>query len=125
MGVELRPVFQPTLADVAYRSEGKALVDDLETLEDIAAEHGITPLSAFMESSGEDFEAGDDLDGDRTWFSAEDGMCAVRSLLEALENRSTQDLLSDAETILNDLEELARCLEAAVSRKAKFRLAVG
>jgi hypothetical protein len=139
MGVELRPVFRPTVRGLVYQAEGKALVDDLEALEEIAAAHGLTPLSAFMDprQPPEDFEPGEDFDGDpetyvdlacgpwTDWFPARDGLRAVRGLLKVLQDEAAQDRLSDAETVVFDLEELARCLQVAVSRKARFRLAVG
>jgi hypothetical protein len=138
MGVELQPVFQPAVPNRTYQAEGKALIDDLEALEEIAAEHGITPLSAFMDprQPPEDFEPDEDFDGDpetyldqacgpwTDWFPAAEGLRAVRSLLDVLQDDATRDSLSDAETVTHDLEELVRCLEAAVSRKARFRLAV-
>ena len=139
MGVEMRPVFQPALPGLVYQAEGKAVVDDLEALEGIASEYGVTPLSAFMDTRQppEDFEPDEDFDGDpetyldqacgpwSDWFPARDGLRAARGLLAALQDGSTRDSLSDAETVVQDLQELARCLEVAVSRNAKFRLAAG
>ena len=139
MGVELRPVFRPVLSGLVYQAEGKAVVDDLEALEKIASEHGITPLSAFLDprQPPENFEPDEDFDGDpetyldqacgpwTDWFPAPDGLRTVRGLLDALQNCSTRDRLSDAETVIFDLEELERCLKVAVSRPAKFRLAAG
>jgi len=138
MGVELQPVFQPSLRGLLYQAEGKALIDDLEELEALAAERGITPLSAFMDprEPPEDFEPDEDFDGDpetyvdqaygpwTDWFPAQEGLAAVHALLHALQGSSAQDRLSDAETVMHDLEELARCLAQAVRRKARFRLAV-
>ncbi len=43
----------------------------------------------------------------------------VEGLLDILQDDSTQDRLSDAETVVHDLEELARCLEVAVRRTSK------
>jgi hypothetical protein len=139
MGVELRPVFQPVLRGLVYQAEGKALVDDLEMLEAIAAAHGTTPLSAFMDprQPPDDFEPDEDFDGDpetyvdqacgpwTDWFPAGEGLAAVRSLLAALQDGPTRDALSDPETVVNDLEELARCLEAAAGRQVSFRLDAG
>jgi hypothetical protein len=139
MGVELRPVFQPAVPRLVYQAEGKALVDDLEMLEAIAAANGTTPLSAFMDprQPPDDFEPDEDFDGDpetyvdqacgpwTDWFPAGEGLAAVRGLLDALQDGPTRDGLSDPETVVNDLEELARCLEAAAGRQAKFRLDAG
>src|SRR3954468_24183512 len=124
MGVELRPVFRPGGPSPVFQAEGKALVDDLEALEAIASERGGTPLSAFMDprQPPEDFEPDEDFDGDpetyvdqacgpwTDWFPAPDGLSAVVGLLAALRERSTRDLLSDAETVIDDLEDLDRCL---------------
>ena len=59
------------------------------------------------------------------WFSADDGLRVVLGLLTAVREGSTRDLLSDAETVVHDLEELARCLAVAARRGARFRLAAG
>lgn len=139
MGVELQPVFQPPLKGVVYQAEGKAVIDDLEALEALAAGRGLSPLSAFMDprQPADDFEPDEDFDGDpetyvdqacgpwTDWFPAGEGLRAVRGLLAALQDRSAQDELSDAETVIDDLEQLARCLEVAEQRGAKFRLAAG
>lgn len=136
MGVELHPVFQPPVRGLIYRAEGKALIDDLDALERLAAARRQTPLSAFMDprEPPEDFEPDEDFDGDpdtfveeacgpwTDWFPASEGLAAVRTLLAALADEEARETLSDPETVLNDLEELARCLEAAANRKSKFRL---
>lgn len=139
MGVELWPEFRPTLSGLVYRAEGKAVIDDLEALEELAAERGLTPLRTFMDprQPPDDFEPDADFDGDpetyvdqacgpRTdWHPAGDGLTAVRALLDALRDEEASAALSDAETVLHDLEELARCLQVAAGRKAQFRLAAG
>ena len=138
MGVELWPVFRPTVPGLVYGAEGKALIDDLEALEEIAAGHGLTPLSAFMDprQQPDDFEPDEDFDGDpetyldqacgpwTDWFPAAEGLGAVRGLLDAVRDDETRDSLSDAETAVHDLEELARCLNVAERRGAHFRLEV-
>src|SRR5437879_12209380 len=120
MGVELRPVFQPALPGLVCQAEGKAVVDDLEALEGLAAERGITPLSAFMDprEPPEDFEPDEDFDGDpdtyvdlacgpwTDWFPAQRGLTAARRLLRAVQEPSLQEQLSDVETVLVDLEAL-------------------
>ena len=139
MGVELRPEFQPRVPGLVYQAEGKALIDDLDVLEGIASGRGIPSVSAFMDprEPPEDFEPDEDFDGDpetyldqacgpwTDWFPADDGLRAVAGLLDALQDDSTSDLLSDAETVVDDLEELARCLELAGRHGARFRLAAG
>ena len=138
MGVELRPVFRPALSGLVFQAEGKAVVVDLEVLEEIASARGSTPLSAFMDprQPPDDFEPDEDFDGDpetyldqacgpwTDWFPARDGLLAVRALLDALRDDPTRGMLSDAETVGFDLEELARCLDVAVDRKADFRLVI-
>src|SRR3954468_3330983 len=102
MGVELRPVFRPRLTGLVYQAEGKAVVDDLDVLEEIASARGGTPLSTFMDrrQPPDDFEPDEDFDGapetflDQAcgpwtdWFPARDGLRAVRDLLDALRDDS-------------------------------------
>lgn len=138
MGVELHPTFNPVLHGVVYQAEGKALIDDLEALEEIAATRDLTPLSAFMDSREppDDFEPDEDFDGDpdtyvdqacgpwTDWFAASAGVTAIRALLAALRDEENQEMLSDAETVIFDLEQMLPCLEEAARRNAKFRLEV-
>src|SRR4051812_40663562 len=107
MGVELRPVFRPAVSGLVFQAEGKAVVDDLEALEEIASERGGASLSTFMapRQPPDDFEPDEDFDGDpetyldqacgpwTDWFPARDGLRAVRGLLEALRDDSARDLL--------------------------------
>src|SRR5262249_54695846 len=138
MGVELRPVFRPTLREAIYQAEGKALVDDLEMLEEIAAERGLPPLTAFMDprQPPDDFEPDENFDGDpdtyldqacgpwTNWFPAKDGLTAFQGLLAAVQDPATRAGLSDAETVIFDLEELVRSLKVAATKNAQFRLEV-
>jgi hypothetical protein len=137
MGVELRPVFNPSLEKVSYRAEGKTLIDDLEMLDEFCAKKNLPPLSSFMDQREppEDFEPDEDFDGDpdtyldqacgpwNDWFSASEGLCAARGLFDALDD-SLRSESSDDEALEVDLRELVRCLDIAVRQNAKFRLAV-
>ena len=62
------------------------------------------------------------------WYEASEGVKAVKELVEAIRadpkagkkwNKEDPDGL---ETLLDDLEALAKCLEAAAKREVKFRL---
>ncbi len=59
------------------------------------------------------------------WFSPAEGLQTVRGLLDAVRAvPPTGKRLKDAETVVHDLEELARCLEVAEEKGARFRLEV-
>ena len=138
MGVELRPRFRPAIPRLVYQAEGKAVIDDLEALDQIAAGSGGTSLGAFMDprQPPDDFEPDEDFDGDpetyldqacgpwTDWFPARDGLRAVGVLLDALRAEAARGRLTDADAVEYDLQELARCLEVAAGREAEFRLEV-
>jgi len=137
MGVEVRPEFRPSYSGLIYQTEGKALVDDLEGLEEIAVEHGVTPLTVFMDlrEPMDDFEPDQDVDGDpetngdqangpwTEWYPTQEGLTTVLGLLRALQSSATRARLSNPEAVTHDLEELAHCLARAGNLEAWFRLA--
>jgi hypothetical protein len=134
MSVEIRPEFEPPGRGPVYQAEGKALADRIRAIHTFCKKRGIRPITDFLDNRD---MPEDDLDEDawkaarRDWYPAAVGLDAVRALMTA--NRSDAKVMErwnrddpDAvETLLDDLEQLARCLEAAAAGGVRFRLDVG
>ncbi len=57
------------------------------------------------------------------WYAARDGLLTVRALIETL-RREPQQLGSEGQRVLSELEEYARVLEKTESRGLRWHLAV-
>ncbi len=57
------------------------------------------------------------------WYTARDGLLTVRALIETL-RREPQQLGSEGQRVLSELEEYARVLEKTESRGLRWHLAV-
>jgi hypothetical protein len=120
MSMGLWPVFDPAVDEVEPEMDGVALLEGLEILDALAEHLGVTPPSAFCDMR----EVPDDFDGDadeldelvgpwEDWFIIEDGLATFESLAEALQDPPDDTGIDDLETIVAELAEVARCLEAA------------
>lgn len=122
MGVEIRPVFDPPVRGLLFQSEGKALADALRRIHTFSAKRGLRSITEFM---------GDPEDETSDWHPAGEGVKVVRELANAIrtdpkaQQRWNKDDPDGLETLLDDLEELARCLDQAAAKGAQFRLEVG
>jgi hypothetical protein len=122
MGVEIRPVFQPRISGLLYEAEGKAIADALRRIHTFSTKRGLRSITEFL---------ADEDDATAGWYSAADGLQAVRQLAEAIradpkaEQRWNKEDPDGLETLLDDLDDLVRCLEKAAAKDAKFRLEVG
>lgn len=122
MGVEVRPLFQPPVRGLLYQSEGKALADALRRIHTFSSKNGLRPITEFM---------GDDEDEEAVWYPSAEGVQAVRDLTAAIradpkaDQRWNKDDPDGLETLLDDLDELARCLEQAAAKGSQFRLDIG
>lgn len=130
MGVEIRPEFHPPTGDIVFQAEGKVLADRIRSIHSYSKKRGITPITDFLDNrdmpEDEDF---DDWKATRTdWYSAADGLQAVRALMDAVRSdpqvakRWNKEDPDAVETLLNDLQELVRCLDVAKARGVQFRL---
>lgn len=132
MGIGLVPVFKPCLRAVQYDCEGVSLLHEYETLDRLALAKGLTPLSGFGDNRSvpEGFDGGpdelDELLGPwDEWFPASEGLRTVEGLVETIKsNPKAIRKLKEPEYVLEELEELARCLRIAEKKKAQFRLEV-
>jgi hypothetical protein len=133
MSMEIRPEFQPAVPGLVYGAEGSALADRIRSIHTLSKKRGIRPLTDFLDNRdiGEDDDPDAMAETRTDWYTPAEGLDAVRALIEVLQadpkigQRWSKEDPDALETVLNDLEELVRCLEKAESRKAKFRLQIG
>jgi len=134
MSLAIYPVFeQPLETDEFDPSLGEALAENIEVLEELADEADLVSLSVLADSREVpvDFE-GDadelmDMFGPSTeWNDAGEGLIVVQALLSHL-RASPEALaqLSGADAVIEELEELARILQAADAEGVRFRLEIG
>jgi hypothetical protein len=131
MSVEIRPEFKPPIPKLVYQAEGKALADLIRSIHSFSKKKGIRPITDFLDNrdmSDDDFGSDAWKAARNDWYPSSEGLQAVRALVEAIQadpkttkrwNKEDPDAL---ETLLDDLEELAKCLEAAVAKGSQFRL---
>ena len=134
MSVEIRPVFQPKVPRLVYQAEGKALADCLLKIASFSKKNGLRPITDFLDNRDMPVDDFDEVEWEAArsdWHSTSEGLDAVRALVKAIQvnpktaqrwNKEDPDAL---ETLRDDLEELARCLELASKQKVQFRLEVG
>jgi hypothetical protein len=129
MSVEIKPKFHPPVPKLFYRAEGKALADQIRQIRSFCKKHGIRPITAFLDDrvmSDDEEQA----DAGSVWHQPADGLKAVQALVNAIESdpksadRWNKEDPDGLETLLDDLGELARCLEVAATHGVQFRLIV-
>ncbi len=106
---------------VAHASEKK--------LAKICQSLGVKPLTSFYSQDPEELAAlleGEGLEAggypDQEWFEAEEGVTTVAALIGYL--RTNPEKLSDAEAVLDDLEQYKRVLERLASERVRWYLAL-
>ncbi len=113
--VRIIPYFERPVGGIDTFLGGEALVRQIQPLDDLAAEIGVTPLS--------DFGFADDLDGEAmTWHAAEHGLRSVQALLDALE--SQPDRVGQAQATISDLRKIADALGKARDGEIRFALLI-
>ncbi len=131
MSVELRPEFNPPVRGLVFQAEGKALADQLRRIHSFSTKRGLAPITDFLDNRdvNEDGVVDEEEHGPRSdWHAPAAGLQAVQALTAAMQadpkasQRWNKEDPDGLETLLADLEELARCLEAAAAQGAQFRL---
>jgi hypothetical protein len=133
MGIGLYPAYNPHVPAAKFDADGKTLAREADTLDEIAEELGLSPLTAFADRREvpENFQGDpdelDELLGEWTqWFSVRNGMKTVKGLREAIsKDRSLARRLKRPQDVLDELEELQKSLSVAQLAKAKFRIELG
>ena len=128
IGVEIRPQFRPFVPVLTYHAEGKALADRIRSIHTFSKKRGLRPITDFLDNRD---VPDDDVDYDEwqavrsDWHSPAEGLQAVRALIDAIQaDPKIAKRWDDLEALLDDLQELARCLEGAAAHGARFRLEV-
>ena len=134
MGLEIQPEFHPPVRGLVYQAEGKALADAIRSIHAFSKKRGIRPLTDFLDNRDmpeEDVDEDEWIATRSDWHSPAEGLQAVRALTEAIRadpkaaQRWNKEDPDGLETLLDDLDELARCLEESASRGVQFRLGIG
>ncbi|WP_422928465.1 hypothetical protein [Singulisphaera sp. PoT] len=132
MGLGVYPIFEPSVAKGGFSSDGKFLLDEIEGLDGIASDHGVTPLSIFCDSRlvPDNFE-GDPSElevtvGDRAdWFPIADGLQSTELIGEVLRTDSrARSRVGHLQEVLTELEALSTCLRDASRVATSFRFEV-
>jgi hypothetical protein len=130
MGLLVYPVYLGSVPPTQTRTTGEFLAAEFPSLDVIAAEHGLTPITAFADPREvpDDFEGTpdelDDLLGPcEDWFSPQEGSRALLDLAKLIRQRGeVAARLESPDEIIEELEDLARQLMVAVKVGAQFRL---
>jgi hypothetical protein len=131
MSEEIRPVFRPRVGGLVYEAEGKTLARQIRKIHAFSKKRELRPITDFLDNRDvpeDDFDDDEWQAARSDWHPPAEGVQAVRALLEAIRSdpkaaqRWNRDDPDGLETLLSDLEDLARCLEAATSHGVQFRL---
>ena len=112
MGTAYYIVLENKIDGLDTRMDGKRLARQLESLDAVARDLGVSPLTDFVSLDPDSMAdlLGDDADAipmsPVRQFSAEDGLASVRALL----------LRPEAQAALHDLKDCERILTAAVQQ---------
>lgn len=121
------PSFKPKLHGTQVTTLGETLAADLDDIEQLAEEHELTPMSAFMDNR----EVPDDFDGApeeldeaigewNEWFDPAAGADALEALAASVGDHD------HGEAIAAELLDIARVLRVAAKKAGmKFRLELG
>ncbi len=108
--------------------EGRALSKHSESLQTLANQVGVRPLTAFFSIDKAEVEdlLGDTLEetggevSDKQWFPATEGLRTIAALLAAVDTQNTPD----REKLMNELKEFKNVLDAAHSQNISWHLGI-
>jgi hypothetical protein len=107
--------------------EGRALSKHSDSLQALANEAGVTPLTSFFSVDKSEVEGllGDALGAgieipDKPWFPAAEGLRTISALLTAVGSRNTPE----SEKLMNELKEFKNVLDAAQARNVGWHLGI-
>lgn len=107
MGAAYYIALEKTIDGLDTMMDGKCLSQHIESLDALAQQLGVRPLSEFISMDADSLAEvlGDDADGIEVppmkQFSAEDGLATIRALLPRPEAQPALDDLKDCDRILS------------------------
>jgi hypothetical protein len=131
MGVGLIPLYEPQVAKEAqFDGDGKGLADEYATLNKIAVEAGLHPLSRFSSNPDGTYEDHSSQEAGAlpataqiTYYAIDEGLRTVEGLIQEIRSApKVATRLSDSAYTLDELEELARSLREAKRGGSRFCL---
>ena len=133
MSIGFFPVFNPEVVGAEFQSEGIELLRNVEILDDLAGEAGVSRFSQFADMR----EVPDDFDGSpeeleallgpwTEWFSPDALRESCDVILPLIQSKNPlSKSLTDRPAMLAELQELARVLALGEAAEARFRLEIG
>lgn len=133
MGLNVDFILEPEIEEAHPESDIRSVLWNLEPLDALANEGGVTSLGEFGLAYDEDDDEEGVEDDDRVLFSSKEGIKTIEFLLTTLRSKPKdkkerarlekviKSLEEGPEFLLVELEELLQCLKTAAKKKAKFR----
>ena len=133
MGLLVYPVFSNSNVETKPRTSGEHLAREFKTVDRIAIDHGLEPVSSFSDAreipqgfDAPSWELEQTLGPSHEWFPASKGMAAFAAIaLLIREKPEVARRLDSAREVASELEDLCRGLAIAESVGAEFRLELG
>ncbi|MFC2172194.1 hypothetical protein ACFLU6_06130 [Acidobacteriota bacterium] len=137
MAFDFIPHFKDEVSEAVFDSDGKTITLTLPLLDEIARNLDLKPLSGF----GDNRQVPEDFDGDiddleemmgeyDEWHSISDCISTIDGLIQHIRSNKSDveteikinySLIESSDFIIDDLEELHRCMVAAKSQTDSFR----
>jgi hypothetical protein len=121
MSAAFYPVLRDSDSDIDATFDGKALSRVADSLDRIARDAGVPPLTGYVSVGDDEYGVFEDagLDVPTTvWFAAGDGLRTVRALLAGIQPADANA------TVLSELRSLESILHQANEQRVEWRLAV-
>lgn len=112
----------PDQTDFDTFVNGKAVAKQVEAVNDLAKQLGVTPLDDFLamsEGVAEEFDIDADVD---LWFKPEAGLQTIEALIEHLEQNPSA--VKNAKGVLEDLREYQTILEQIKAKELEWRFEI-
>jgi hypothetical protein len=130
MSLGIYPVFKPKMKGKKFDALGEVLAANFETLDKIARSANLTTFTAFADNRPvpEDFDGDPDelaeVMGEWTeWFDPAEAQEAIQALANHIRTSpKAAKRLDEPAGVVEELEEMARVLEAAAAQGIRFRL---